>query len=219
MSDVAPDGSPVDVYRALPLAGEDELVVRVVAPGGSVLDLGSGPGRIANALVRRGYDVVAVDDSEEMLRHVRGAETVVGDVASVRLGRHFDCVLLASHFVNEADDERRRAVLATCAAHLASDGVLVAEAYPESLDWEAAVGRPRSLGDVVVRIEEATRVGDLVEATVVYELGGRVWRQRFGARMLDEADLRRELLSSGLAFDSWVDRGRGWFTARPAVRT
>jgi SAM-dependent methyltransferase len=217
LSDVAPDGSPVDVYRALPLAGEDELVARVVAPGGSVLDLGSGPGRIANALVRRGYVVVAVDDSADMLRHVQ-AETVVGDVASVRLGRHFDCVLLASHFVNEADDERRRAVLATCAAHLASDGVLVAEAYPESLDWEAAVGRPTRLGDVVVRIEEATRVGDLVEATVVYELGGRVWRQRFGARRLDEADLRRELASNGLAFDSWVDRGRGWFTARPAPR-
>ena len=206
------------MYRALPLAGEDELVARVVAPGGSVLDLGSGPGRIANALVRRGYEAVAVDDSEEMLRHVRGAETVVGDVASVRLVRRFDCVLLASHFVNEADDQRRRAVLATCAAHLALGGVLVAEAYPESLDWEATVGRPRSLGDVVVRIEEATRVGDLVEATVAYELGGRVWRQRFGARMLDEADLRRELLSSGLAFDSWLDRDRGWFTARRAPR-
>jgi hypothetical protein len=145
---------------------------------------------------------------------VQGAETVLGDVASLRLGRRFDCVLLASHFVNAAGDDRRRAVLETCSIHLASDGVLVAEAYPESLDWDDAVGRTSRLGDVVVRVEEATRVGDLVEATVAYELGGRVWRQRFGARMLDEADLRRELSSAGLAFDSWVDRGRGWFTAR-----
>jgi SAM-dependent methyltransferase len=219
LSDVAPDGSPVDVYRALPLTGEDELVERVVAPGGSVLDLGSGPGRIANALVRRGYEVVAVDDSEEMLRHVRGAETVVGDVASVRLGRHFDCVLLASHFVNEPHDDRRRAVLETCWIQLASDGVLVAEAYPESLDWEAAVGRPRHLGDVVVRVEEAMRVGDLVEATVVYELDERAWRQPFRARMLAEADLCRELSIVGLAFDMWLDRDRGWFTARPEVPT
>jgi SAM-dependent methyltransferase len=202
------------VYRALPLAGEDELVARVVAPGGSVLDLGSGPGRIANALVRRGYVVVAVDDSEEMLGHVRGAETVVGDVASVRLGRRFDCVLLASHFVNEADDERRRAVLETCAGHLASGGALVGEAYPESLDWDDAVGRTSRLGDVVVRVEQATRVGDLVEATVVYELDERVWRQTFSARMLAEADLHRELSVVGLAFDMWLDRDRGWFTAR-----
>jgi len=202
------------VYRALPLADEDELVARVVPPPATVLDLGSGPGRIANALVRRGYTVVAVDDSEEMLRHVQGAETVLGDVASLRFGRRFDCVLLASHFVNAADGDRRRAVLETCSIHLASDGVLVAEAYPDSLDWDDAVGRTSRLGDVVVRVEEATRVGDLVEATVAYELGGRIWRQRFGARMLDESDLRRELSSVGLAFDSWVDRGRSWFTAR-----
>lgn len=202
------------MYRALPLAGEDELVARVVPPPASVLDLGSGPGRIANALVRRGYVVVAVDDSEEMLRHVQGAETVVGDVASLRLRRRFDCVLLASHFVNEADDARRRAVLETCAAQLASDGALVAEAYPESLDWEAAVGHTTRLADVVVRVEEATRVGELVEATVVYELDERLWRQRFRARMLAEADLRRELSAAGLAFDLWLDRGRGWFTAR-----
>jgi SAM-dependent methyltransferase len=214
LSGVAPDGSPVDVYRALPLAGEDELVAGVVPPPASVLDLGSGPGRIANALAQRGYDVVAVDDSEEMLRHVTGAETVLGDVASLRLGRRFDCVLLASHFVNDADDGQRRAALETCSVHLASNGVLVAEAYPEQLDWDAAVGRPRRIGDVVVRVEEATRTGDLVEATVAYELGGRVWRQRFGARMLDEQQLRAELSSAGLAFDAWLDRGRGWFAAR-----
>ena len=213
MSGVAPDGSPVDVYLALPLAGEDELVSRVVARGRSVLDLGSGPGRIANALVDLGYDVVAVDDSAEMLRHVR-AETVLGDVASLRLSRRFDCVLLASHFVNDADDATRRGVLETCVAHLAPDGVLVAEAYPESLDWAATIGRPTRVGDVVVRVEEADLAGDLVDATVVYELGERVWRQSFSARMLDEHDLRAELSATGLAFDTWLDRERGWFTAR-----
>jgi SAM-dependent methyltransferase len=207
------------MYRALPLAGEDELVARVVSPPASVLDLGSGPGRIANALARRGYEVVAVDDSEEMLLHVQGAETVVGDVASLRLRQRFDCVLLASHFVNDADDARRRAVLETCAAHLASGGVLVAEAYDASLDWDDAVGRTSRLGDVVVRVDQAVRVGDLVEATVVYELDERAWRQRFRARMLAEADLRRELSVVGLAFDMWLDRDRGWFTARPAVPT
>jgi SAM-dependent methyltransferase len=216
LSEVAPDGSPVDVYLALPLAGEDEFVSRVVARGGSVLDLGSGPGRIANVLVDRGYEVVAVDDSAEMLRHVR-AETVLGDVASLRLSRRFDCVLLASHFINDADETTRRAVLETCVVHLAPDGVLVAEAYPESLDWSAAIGRPTRMGDVVVRVEEAERVGDVVNAIVVYELGEQVWRQSFRARMLDEHDLCTELSVSGLSFDAWLDGERGWFTARPAA--
>lgn len=214
MSDVAPDGSPVEVYRALPPAGEDELVASVVPPPASVLDLGSGPGRIANVLAERCYDVVAVDESEEMLRHVRGAETVLADVASLRLERRFDCVLLASHFVNDADDARRRAVLCTCAVHLDAAGALVAEAYPPALDWDAAVGRPTRMGDVVVRVEAARRVGDLVDAIVAYELGETVWRQPFTARLFDEDDLRRELESAGLRFAGWLDRDRGWFTGR-----
>jgi SAM-dependent methyltransferase len=215
LSGVAPDGSPVDVYRALPLAGEDELVARAVASPASVLDLGSGPGRIANVLAQQGYEVVAVDDSEEMLGHVQGAETVLADVASLRLQRRFDCVLLASHFVNEPNDETRRAVLETCAVHVARQGVLIAEAYPESLDWAAAVGRPTRLGDVIVRVEEARRVGDMVHATVVYEFGPRSWRQRFRARMLDESELRAELSAAGLEFATWLDRDRGWFSAHP----
>jgi SAM-dependent methyltransferase len=215
LSGVAPDGSPVEVYRALPLAGEDALVAAVVPPPARVLDLGSGPGRIANALVGRGYDVVAVDDSEEMLRHV-SAERVRADVASLRLQRRFDCVLLASHFVNDADDGSRRAVLETCAVHVESSGVVLAEAYPESLDWDAAVGRSRRMGEVVVRVDEAKRVGDIVDAVMAYELDDRVWRQRFTARMLGEDELRAELSFARLAFGEWIDRERGWFTARPA---
>jgi hypothetical protein len=61
------------------------------------------------------------------------------------------------------------------------------------------------------------RIAGVVDATVVYELGERVWRQSFRARMLDEHDLRAELSASGLSFEAWLDRERGWFTARPAA--
>jgi SAM-dependent methyltransferase len=219
LSGVAPDGSPVDVYRALPLAGEDELVAAVVSPPASVLDLGSGPGRIANALAQRGYDVVAVDESDEMLRHVKSAATVLADVVALRLGRVFDCVLLASHFVNDADDERRRALLRTCAVHLDVAGTFLAEAYPPTLDWEKAVGRTTRMGDVAVRVEAARRAGALVEAVVAYELGDNVWRQPFTAVMLDEHDLHRELESAGLEFERWLDPEGGWFTAARAATT
>jgi 2-polyprenyl-3-methyl-5-hydroxy-6-metoxy-1,4-benzoquinol methylase len=40
---------------------------RYVKPGGRVLDYGCGPGRIAVALGRKGYDVVGVDKSQGML--------------------------------------------------------------------------------------------------------------------------------------------------------
>jgi SAM-dependent methyltransferase len=217
LSGVAPDGSPVDVYRALPLAGEDGFVADAVPPPATLLDLGSGPGRITHSLVARGYDVTAVDDSEEMLRHVCGARTILADIRSLRLHRRFDCVLLASHFVNDAHDDSRRAALRTCAAHLDRGGALVAEAYPPAFDWGAAVGRTSRLGDVVVRVDAASRSGSVVDAVVSYRLGRRRWRQSFSARMFDDDELRAELAEAELVFDRWLDRDRGWFVANGAA--
>jgi hypothetical protein len=52
-SDVTRDGSPVAVYLALPAAGEPELIHAAVPPGASILELASGPGRIAAPLATR----------------------------------------------------------------------------------------------------------------------------------------------------------------------
>src|SRR4029079_15696758 len=72
----APDGSPVTVSLRLPSRGEGELVAAALPPPASLLELGCGTGRVTQQLVARGYSVVAVDESQEMLAHVRGAETV-----------------------------------------------------------------------------------------------------------------------------------------------
>jgi SAM-dependent methyltransferase len=251
---VAPDGSPVEVYLRLPTRGEPELIASALRPGASVLEIGCGTGRLTHPLVELGFRVTAVDNEPQMLAHVRGAETVLADAASIELGRRFDCVLLASHFVNDADDRGRRALLAACARHLAADdggtgkagtasrrhrerrlddggtgkagtasrrrregrlgGVLLAEAYPPDLEW--VPGRESKLGDVVVRLAEADRDGDLVSATMEYELDGRRWRQPFTACILDEPALRSELALAGLRFDRWLARERGWLAATHA---
>jgi SAM-dependent methyltransferase len=208
---VAPDGSPVEVYLRLPTRGEPELIASALRRGASVLEIGCGTGRLTHPLVELGFRVTAVDNEREMLAHVRGAETVLADAASIELGRRFGCVLLASHFVNDADDHGRRALLAACARHLATDGVLLAEAYPPDLDW--VPGRESKLGDVVVRLAEADRDGDLVSATMEYEVDGRLWRQPFTARILDEPALRSEFALAGLRFDRWLARERGWLAA------
>ncbi len=70
--DVAPDGSPVEVCLALPAEPDLSRVCSVLPSLTSVLDLGSGPGRIANPLSAAGHDVVAVDDLSEVLTHVVG---------------------------------------------------------------------------------------------------------------------------------------------------
>ncbi|WP_328605353.1 hypothetical protein OG943_35855 [Amycolatopsis sp. NBC_00345] len=49
---------------------------------------------MTHPLVALSHRVVAVDDSPEMLAHVRGAETVCARIGDLRLGRRFGGVLL-----------------------------------------------------------------------------------------------------------------------------
>ncbi|HEX3089280.1 MAG TPA: class I SAM-dependent methyltransferase [Ilumatobacteraceae bacterium] len=100
MSGVVPDGSPVEVYLALEPEPDLSRIRSVLPAGASVLDLGSGPGRIANVVAAAGHDVVAVDDSPEILARVVRAETVLGDVWTLDLGRRFDAVLVLSHLID-----------------------------------------------------------------------------------------------------------------------
>jgi SAM-dependent methyltransferase len=60
---------------------------RHVRPGGRILDAGCGVGRDARAFAQRGYEVVAFDASEAMVRLARER---VGDLAIVHLMRFQD---------------------------------------------------------------------------------------------------------------------------------
>jgi ubiquinone/menaquinone biosynthesis C-methylase UbiE len=89
-------------------------------PGGRALDLGCGTGVVALALARRGFDVVGVDHSPEMLEHARRklaaeglpVELETGDVRSLRFGDgEFDCVTIQGllHHLEEIDPCLREA--------------------------------------------------------------------------------------------------------------
>lgn len=134
----APDGSPVEVYTRLPESGEGEVVAEVVPAGASILELGCGSGRITRQLVRLGFRVTAVDESAEMLAHVRAAETVHAPIEGPDLGLRFDAVLLASNLVN-SETERRRAFLETCRRHA---DLVVVEGLP--LGWSPEDGESSS---------------------------------------------------------------------------
>src|SRR3954463_3338539 len=84
--DAAPDGSPVGLYARLPELGEGEVVAAVLPGGVSLLELGCGAGRITRQLVRLGYRVTAVDESREMLAHVRDAEAREAPIEGLELG-------------------------------------------------------------------------------------------------------------------------------------
>ena len=211
MAGVTPDGSPVEVYLHLPPRGKAELVHRAIPSGAEVLELGCGVGRVTHELIRLGHPVVAVDESSEMLAHVRGAETVRARIEELDLGRRFACVLLASHFVNVEDGERD-ALLRACVRHLADDGVVLIERYEPSSAPED--GLTRRIGDVGVTTRDVRRDGRRFAAVVEYELDGRTWEQPFAAVLLDDDELERALSRVGLTLAGTLDERGLWVEAR-----
>jgi SAM-dependent methyltransferase len=213
---VAPDGSPVELYLRLPSFGEAEIVHDAISAGASILELGCGVGRMTHELVRLGHPVTAIDESAEMLAHVRGATTIEARIEELDLASTFDCVLLASHFVNAVDPNNRRQLLEVCARHLEPDGRVVVEAYPES--WRPRAGDVAGRDDLEIRYLRADWEGTAVTAELEYRLGDRRWTQGpFTAAVLDERALVASVESAGLAFDGWLDERRTWFAARSAA--
>jgi SAM-dependent methyltransferase len=206
----APDGSPVEVYERLPELGEGEVVASVVPSGASVLELGCGVGRITRQLVRLGYRVTAVDESPEMLAHVRDAETVEVSIESLDLGRHFDAVLLASNLVN-AEPEQRRSFLETCARHA---DLTVVEGLP--LGWSPEDGETR-LGEVVSRLRVHRIEDGVVHGAVEYETRGETLRHPFAMWVFaDDDELGAALEEAGLRLERRLDAR--WFLARVKLR-
>ena len=208
MSDVAPDGSPVDVYLALPFEADLARVRAVIPPDASILDLGSGPGRLSNPLAADGHAVVAVDDSAEMLSHVVGASTVLADVWQLDLGRQFDVVMALSHLINDRSPARRIELLKVCHRHLADTGVIVLQRYPP--DW-SPLEETRSIGDVGVRLFDVQPFNDGgLAAAVEYRLGEQTWIQRFEAAIVDDAELNALAAAAGLIVRRELDDEGSW---------
>jgi SAM-dependent methyltransferase len=210
---IAPDGSPVEFYRVLPEAGEAEIVHDALPPGCEILELGSGAGRLTHRLIELGHPVVAVDNSPEMLAHVRGAETVRSAIESLRLGRSFAAVVLATYLVNTPDRVQRRAFLDTCARNVAWDGrVLIQRAHPDE-DWAGWDTHKSRVGEVRVRTTVLGRHGTLLHATGEYSVGGRSWAQEYWLELLDDEVIRAALAQSRLRLSRWLDDRREWLEA------
>ncbi|WP_084963507.1 class I SAM-dependent methyltransferase [Thermoactinospora rubra] len=213
---ITPDGSPVEFYRLLGAEEEADVVAGVVPAGGTILELGSGTGRVTHALVERGFRVVAVDESPEMLAHVRGAETVCARVQELDLGRRFDGVLLSSYLVNVPDDALRHDFLAACARHVAPGGSVLVQWQPAEAHERWQAGRGRTMGDIGIHMVALERVAPtLFSATMEYRHRDRVWTQSFTSRQLTDEELAAELARAGLALDRFLTEDRTWVRVVP----
>ena len=214
---ITPDGCAVDLYAQLPDFGEPAIVHAAAGPGASILELGCGTGRITHPLVALGHEVVAVDESPEMLAHVRDAETVCAPIEGLALGRRFDAVLLASHLINVADEPIRNALLAACREHVAAGGCVIVQQHPP--EWFAeADDAERASGGMISWLRDVSRpTPNLVSATVEYIVGDQRWTQTFTAMRLDSSELDAALATAGLRLDGYLTEDRSWFRAVPGI--
>jgi SAM-dependent methyltransferase len=208
------DGSPLDLYRLLKPNGEPELIRAVLPDGVSILELGCGCGRITHPLIQYGFQVTAVDGSEEMLELVEGAERILADIATLDLGRTFDAVLLMSHLVDTPDEPTRHALLACCRRHLATGGSAIVQKHdPRWLD-HAEVGFLGNGAGVECFLDSVERDGADVKMAIRWQSDERTWTQRFVVRRLDENEIAQIVADAGLRIDQWLDEQGTWFSAK-----
>lgn len=210
----APDGSPLPVYLAAPPGDTTTVAMEVVPPPARVLELGCGTGRETRPLLACGYEVTGVDESAAMLAHVTGARTVEADLFGLDLGERFDVVLGGSHFVDDADSERRAALLATCARHVAPDGVVLLERYDPAwaADPESYSG---TAGPVHITFEVLEHTPEWTAARLVYELGERTWSQEFRFAAVTPASVDAEARDHGLTVIAVHGDDDTWLELRP----
>ncbi|MFE5399022.1 class I SAM-dependent methyltransferase [Streptomyces sp. NPDC056568] len=212
---ITPDGCAVELYSRLPAGAEPDVIAAAVPEGAHILELGSGVGRMTHPLLDRGFRVTAVDESAEMLEHVRGTRTICSPIEDLDLGERFDVVLLASFLVHAGDAEVRRGLLRTCVRHVAEGGCVLIQR--EGADYHTDLPRERvDLSGFTVRIVSSEPVGDGVHSVrAEYEFPDAVWTQTFRARPMTGEQFERALGEAGLRVDRQLTEDGTWVRALP----
>ena len=195
------------IYRDKDYAAECDLVERLFAehaasPVREVLDLGCGTGGHAVPLAARGYDVVGVDISEQMLaRAARRVEAASGasprfengDLRNVTLDRRFDAALMMFAVLGyQVENRDVLAALRNVRRHLRQGGLFVFDVwYGPAVLVERPTERVKEIAAADVRwLRVATPTVDVRNhrCTVEYHLYGLQ-----GDRLLGEATERHAM--------------------------
>lgn len=133
------------LYATKDYEAECDLIERIVHEHGHqpvhrILDLGCGTGGHAIPLARRGYCVVGVDRSEEMIEHARAKamaledcdrpEYRVASITSLRFGDRFDLAIMMFAVLGyQHDNESVLAALRSMRRHLRSGALAIFDVW------------------------------------------------------------------------------------------
>ncbi len=113
-----------ELYTRLPLLESDGWWVELArtVPGGRVLELGAGTGRLTRAFLDAGFEVEAVEQDPAMLASLRALDDerlqiVEADAADVGKGPSVGLVALPAALLNELPDAAARRRVLAAAAH------------------------------------------------------------------------------------------------------
>jgi hypothetical protein len=177
------------IRRRRPI-GEVPDVAPGSIPGAAVLRGSAGAGRILQSLDELGVAALVV------IQSLHAVDARPGDLDRLDLGQRFPTVILGSHLVNAPDEALRRAYLGAARRHLATDGDVLVEHHP--VDWaETAEPTPATPG-AEVGMRDVRRDPPFVSAVSVYDIGDRIVRQPFTARVLSDDELAAALVEAGL---------------------
>ncbi|MFC9623528.1 class I SAM-dependent methyltransferase [Streptomyces sp. NPDC056930] len=213
---ITPDGCAVELYGRLTAGDEPEVIAAAVPAGASILELGCGAGRVTHPLIARGFDVTAVDESAQMLEHIRGARTVQSPIESLDLGDEtFDVVMLASFLVHTSEHRVRDGMLRACRNHVKDGGAVLIQR--EGADYHTNLPRERvDPGGCTVRIVSAESVGDGVDSVhAEYLFDDARWTQTFLSRELSKEQFEGYLEAAGLTVDRYLTDDGIWVRALP----
>jgi hypothetical protein len=207
------------LIRRRRIAGEPSDLAPTGTPGVASMRGPAGSGRVLDAL--RGIGVRFRTIIQLVVDPDAGAETV----EALDAGRLFVHVILGSHLVNTPSDELRQAWLRAAARHLVGDCDVLIEHHP--VDWaQTAADEPAVEGGTLGMVD-VRREPPFVSAVSVFDVGGRLVRQPFTARVLSDTELEETLRAAGLFVrrrlsPTWLEAGptspRRWSVPQPPHR-
>ena len=185
----------------------------------TILDMGSGTGRLSLKLAARGHRVTGADPAPGMMLAARakpGAEAVTwvaGDAANLALATRFDLIVMTGHvFQVFLEDAEIVGALSNLRRHLAPGGRIAFEtrnpAVREWETWTPELTREQivvpDIGPVTVHYDMTGADDRFVHFETHYDFGGGdIVVAPTTLRLMDQPTLARLLDESGLQPQRW----------------